>query len=107
MYLNILVTFFILYYDYVAINCVEKKYNLWLYGFLSKKIESLCVSARITQSFIAEAYGESNKPVCDFLAGFFVGVLEEMTGKQLTGEEIACTSRCDPTCTFKFEPVNE
>ena len=60
---------------------------------------------RITKSFFAETYGKSTKPVCDFLAGYFVGVLEEVVGKQLTGEETTCIAKGDPVCTFKIEPV--
>ena len=42
---------------------------------------------RITQSFIADAYGRSNDPVCHYLLGMIVGLLVEITGSQLIGEE--------------------
>jgi predicted hydrocarbon binding protein len=58
---------------------------------------------RIKQSFIAEEYGSSDRPVCHFLSGFFVGVLEEIFGEKLMGKQIKCISKGDPYCEFQFE----
>ena len=58
---------------------------------------------RIKQSFIAEEYGSSDRPVCHFLGGFFVGVLEEIFGEKLMCKQIKCISKGDPYCEFQFE----
>jgi len=58
---------------------------------------------RIRQSFIAEEYGPSDRPVCHFLGGFFVGVLEEIFGENLMCKQINCISKGDPYCEFQFE----
>ncbi|MEM3406922.1 MAG: 4-vinyl reductase [Nitrososphaerota archaeon] len=60
---------------------------------------------QIEQSFIAEEYGKSEKPVCDFLAGYFVGMLEEIYKKEYTCEEIKCIAKGDKYCEFKIEVV--
>ncbi|MEM2928936.1 MAG: V4R domain-containing protein [Nitrososphaerota archaeon] len=61
---------------------------------------------QIEQSFIAEEYGKSDKPVCDFLAGYFVGMLEEIYKKEYTCEEIKCIAKGDKYCEFKIEVVS-
>jgi len=58
---------------------------------------------RIEQSFIAEEYGPSDRPVCDFLSGYFAGVLEEVFGGQFYCNETKCFAKGDPCCEFMFE----
>jgi len=58
---------------------------------------------RIKQSFIAEEYGSSDRPVCHFLGGFFVGVLEEILDEKLMCKQTKCISKGDPYCEFQFE----
>lgn len=58
---------------------------------------------KITQSCIAGEYGPSAKPVCHYLAGFFVGVLEEVLGGRLVCEETLCAAKGDPYCEFRFQ----
>ena len=60
---------------------------------------------QINQSFIAEEYGKSEKPVCDFLAGYFVGIFEEIFKKEYTCEENKCIAKGDKYCEFKIEIV--
>ncbi len=57
---------------------------------------------KIKQSFIAEEYGKSSKPVCHFLCGFLAGALQVITGKTLTCEEIKCVAKGDPYCKFRL-----
>jgi len=57
---------------------------------------------RIKQSFIAEEYSKSNRPVCHFLCGFFSGVLQEVLGEKVTCEEVKCIAKGDEYCEFKF-----
>jgi predicted hydrocarbon binding protein len=60
---------------------------------------------RTTESFIAEKYGPTDKPVCHFLAGFFVGTLEEAFHVKVSSEETQCTAKGDPCCEFRFERI--
>ncbi|MFQ5820878.1 MAG: V4R domain-containing protein [Candidatus Heimdallarchaeota archaeon] len=64
---------------------------------MSKKIESLFVIPFIPRIILNYYY----------LAGYFVGRLEEIVGKQLTCEEISCIAKNDPTCMFKIESGDE
>lgn len=56
----------------------------------------------LSQSFIASEYGVSDSPVCHFLCGFFVGVLERLLGDQLMCEEESCESQGNGGCVFKI-----
>lgn len=58
---------------------------------------------RIEQSFIAEEYGRSERPVCDFLSGYFAGVLEQVFGGEFSCSETKCIAKGDPLCEFRFE----
>ncbi len=70
-------------------------------------LEGIVESFQISQSFIADSYGESSQPVCDFLCGFFVGVIEEAFGKKLECVESECVAKGDPHCKFRFEDFSE
>ncbi len=60
---------------------------------------------RIKQSFIAEEYGKSNKTVCDPLAGYFVGLFEEIFKKEFMCKEIKCIAKGDKYCEFKIKAI--
>ena len=45
---------------------------------------------------------KSNDPSCHFLAGFFVGVFETLTGQKIECEEIKCVKKKDPHCEFQL-----
>ena len=62
---------------------------------------------QIDQSFIAESYGDSDRPVCDFLCGFFVGTLEEVFGEAYSCEEVECLVKGHAHCVFRFELVSD
>ncbi len=68
--------------------------------------EKLIGYIRIEQSFIAEEYGCSDRPVCDFLAGYLVGVLEEVFHVKFTCEESKCIAKGDPYCEFILDSSN-
>ncbi len=59
----------------------------------------------ISQSFIADKYGSSTTTVCDFLCGFFIGVLKEILGVELTCQEVECEAKGNSQCVFEFEKV--
>ena len=71
-----------------------------------KTDDDVCITdITITDSFVAEGYGKTKKPVCHFLAGFFVGVFKESCGMDLSCEENECEAKGDSYCTFKFESI--
>jgi predicted hydrocarbon binding protein len=72
---------------------------------------------QLIQSFASESYrkvdNEVNKveldttiinPACHFLTGFFVGVFEELTHKNIECEEVKCVTRKDGYCEFQLRP---
>ncbi len=63
--------------------------------------QSGCI--QIEQSFIAEEYGPSDRPVCDFLSGYFAGILEKIFGGQFSCNETKCVAKGDSCCEFMFE----
>ncbi len=62
---------------------------------------------RVYDSFEAESYirnqGISNKPVCHFLRGVLVGVIEEITKDICKGTELKCKAKGDDYCEFLIE----
>ncbi|RMH80351.1 MAG: 4-vinyl reductase [Acidobacteria bacterium] len=54
-------------------------------------------------SILVEAVGESKKPVCEPMAGFFEGFLSELLGKNLSVREVACRAQGNERCLFKIE----
>ena len=56
-------------------------------------------------SAIAEAYGESKKPVCHLLAGWIAGTSEAVLDENLLCEETVCRSQGKPRCEFHLRPT--
>lgn len=59
----------------------------------------------LEDSAIAEAYGESKKPVCHLLAGWIAGTAQSVLGANLLCEEIACRSQGKARCEFRLRPT--
>ena len=59
----------------------------------------------LDNSPVAEAYGESKKPVCHLLAGFLAGAAERALGRDLLCEELSCRSQGKPQCEFELRPT--
>ena len=59
----------------------------------------------INDSFIANGYGTSDKPVCHFLCGFFSAVFECVLEQHATCEETECVSSGHKHCQFIFDVV--
>ncbi len=57
---------------------------------------------RIEGSILVEAIGESKKPVCEPMAGFFAGFLSELLGKKIEVQEISCSAQGHEKCVFKI-----
>ena len=61
------------------------------------------VEVRVTNSFMGQAYGQSDRPVCHFLRGFFLAAAERAAaGKNLAATERRCVARGDASCEFEF-----
>lgn len=59
----------------------------------------------LENSPIAEAYGESKKPVCHLLAGWIAGTAESVVKANFLCEETACRSQGRPRCEFRLKPT--
>ncbi len=59
----------------------------------------------LEESPLAEAYGESKKPVCHLLAGWIAGTAQSVLGANLLCEEIACRSQGKARCEFRLRPT--
>lgn len=53
-------------------------------------------------SILVEAVGESKKPVCEPMAGFFEGFLSEFLEKKISVKEISCKAQGNERCIFKI-----
>jgi len=75
--------------------------------FKTKKIEidydEKKALIQIVHPFTTSQYGESTKPICYFLCGYFAGALETLLQENMTCEETFCTAKGDPYCEFKLE----
>ncbi len=59
----------------------------------------------LENSPLAEAYGDSKKPVCHLLAGWIAGAAQSALGQNLLCEEIACRSQGKARCEFRLRPT--
>ncbi len=59
----------------------------------------------LENSPIAEAYGESKRPVCHLIAGWIAGMAERALGRDLLCDELACRSQGKPRCEFQLQPM--
>lgn len=59
------------------------------------------LSFKVHDSPIALSYGDSEKPVCHFLAGFFTGIATEYYKKNVKYEEAFCRAVEDDICVFR------
>lgn len=56
---------------------------------------------QVHESPIAASYGDSEEPVCHFLAGFFTGIVSEYYEKEIAYKEISCKAVQDSICVFE------
>ncbi|MGK0689351.1 MAG: V4R domain-containing protein [Aquificaceae bacterium] len=57
---------------------------------------------RVDGSILVEAVGESKKPVCEPMAGFFEGFLSELLEKKYSIKEVARRAQGHERCIFKI-----
>lgn len=53
----------------------------------------------VKDSFIADAYGEADEPVCSYMSGYFAGYLTEYSGKAIQVREVSCKANGHKVCT--------
>ncbi len=58
-------------------------------------------SFQVIDSPIALSYGESDEPVCHFLAGFFTGIAAEYYEKEMRYREVSCKAVGSNKCRFE------
>ena len=59
----------------------------------------------LEDSPIAEAYGDSKRPVCHLLAGWIAGTAQAVLAEDLLCEEVACRAQGRPRCEFRLRPT--
>lgn len=69
--------------------------------FVKAKFNPDDLSFRVYDSPIAASYGDSEKPVCHFLAGFFTGIATAYYKKDVEYKETSCKALGDDICVFK------
>jgi bacteriochlorophyll 4-vinyl reductase len=63
------------------------------------------VGFTIKNSLIAEAYGQSDRPVCHFYAGYGAGIVSALVGRDLHCEELVCSAMGAEKCEFQIAPL--
>jgi predicted hydrocarbon binding protein len=61
----------------------------------------------VLNSFEVDQSGHSQKPTCVFILSYLKGLLSELAGKDLGGEEFECKSKGDPQCRFRLAVENK
>lgn len=61
----------------------------------------------VRDSFIADAYGPSDLPVCGYMSGFIAGYMTEMMGYTFQVREVSCKSMGNAMCEHLVSPVPE
>ena len=59
----------------------------------------------LEDSPIAEAYGDSKRPVCHLLAGWIAGTAQAVLAEDLLCEEVACRAHGRPRSEFRLRPT--
>lgn len=62
---------------------------------------------RVRDSFIADAYGHSDLPVCGYMSGFIAGYMTEMMGYNFQVREVSCKSMGHAVCEHLVSPAPE
>jgi predicted hydrocarbon binding protein len=62
---------------------------------------------RVRDSFIADAYGPSDLPVCGYMSGFIAGYMTEMIGYTFQVREVSCKSMGHGVCEHLVSPAPE
>lgn len=60
---------------------------------------------RVRDSFIADAYGHSDLPVCGYMSGFIAGYMTEMMGYNFQVREVSCKSMGHAVCEHLVSPA--
>ncbi len=64
-------------------------------------------TVRVRDSFIADAYGHSDLPVCGYMSGFIAGYMTEMMGYNFQVREVSCKSMGHAVCEHLVSPAPE
>jgi len=59
----------------------------------------------VRDSFIADAYGSSDLPVCGYMSGFIAGYMTEIMGYTFQVREVSCKSTGNTVCEHIVSPV--
>lgn len=62
-------------------------------------------TVKVMDSFIADAYGPSDLPVCGYMSGFIAGYMTEMMGYNFQVREVSCKSMGRAVCEHLVSPA--
>ncbi|HID65658.1 MAG TPA: 4-vinyl reductase [Aquificaceae bacterium] len=71
-------------------------------GYFEYDVDNLEI--KVEGSILVEAIPQSEKPVCQPMAGFFKGFLSEFLEKEYDVEEVTCKSQGYDRCLFRIKP---
>jgi predicted hydrocarbon binding protein len=98
--------------DVTKDNCMDLVNELFMaagWGILECEIdcETLVGTVKVKDSFIAEAYGDNEMPVCGYMSGFFAGFISTVNGKNVQVHESYCMSMGAEVCEHLVSPTPE
>ncbi|WP_406661187.1 V4R domain-containing protein [Methanolobus sp. ZRKC3] len=93
-------------------NCLDLLRELFMaagWGILECDVdhETLVGSIKVKDSFIAQAYGENEMPVCGYISGFFAGFISAVAGRNVQVHESYCKSMGSEVCEHLVSPAPE
>lgn len=93
-------------------NCMAILRELFLasgWGKLEMDLDRMTCNGKVIvrDSFIADAYGPSDLPVCGYMSGFIAGYMTEMMGYTFQVREISCKSMGNTVCEHVVSPAPE
>ncbi|WP_333787755.1 V4R domain-containing protein [Methanomethylovorans sp.] len=91
-------------------NCMAVLRELFLasgWGKLEMDFDKETCSGKVVvrDSFIADAYGPSDLPVCGYMSGFIAGYMTEMMGYTFQVREVSCKSMGNAVCEHVVSPA--
>lgn len=81
-------------------DILEELFMATGWGILEIECDPETMSGRIfvKESFIANKYKESERPVCGYMSGYFAGFLTEVMGQTMHVREVRCKSMGHDVC---------
>ena len=88
-------------------DILEELFMATGWGILDIECDEETMSGRIIvkESFIANKYEDSERPVCGYMSGYFAGFLTEVLGQTMHVREVRCKSMGHDACEHVISPA--